>query len=218
MGVALRYNAEGCRCSLRPGVGCGLRPHRNRPAHPACWPLHAAVQGRQASGPGRQLHPIFPRPAYLDGTIPGDMGFDPMGIGSWDVLNMNFLREAEIKHGRLAMLAFVGIMVEGAGIKFPGVAATLGNSNDIFEIHNAAVAKGSMGQILLGQAFSRPCVGCLPCGSAWMALALPAISVSTPLAWARRTWPASSSWRSRTAASPCSPCRAPSTTSSLALP
>ena len=122
----------------------------------------ATVPRTQRAGPSMQLYkdgklqgqgvnciPIFPRPAYLDGTIPGDMGFDPMGIGSWDVLNMNFLREAEIKHGRLAMLAFVGIMVEGAGIKFPGVAATLGNSNDIFEIHNAAVAKGSMGQILL---------------------------------------------------------------------
>lgn len=122
----------------------------------------ATVPRTQRTGPSMQLYkdgklqgqgvnciPIFPRPAYLDGTIPGDMGFDPMGIGSWDVLNMNFLREAEIKHGRLAMLAFVGIMVEGAGIKFPGVAATLGNSNDIFEIHNAAVAKGSMGQILL---------------------------------------------------------------------
>ena len=30
---------------------------------------------------------------------------------------MSFLREAEIKHGRLAMLAFAGIMVEAAGIK-----------------------------------------------------------------------------------------------------
>jgi len=38
-------------------------------------------------------------------------GFDPLGIGNWDVLNMNFLREAEIKHGRVAMLGFAGIMV-----------------------------------------------------------------------------------------------------------
>jgi hypothetical protein len=68
------------------------------------------------------------------------MGFDPLGIGSWDICNMNFLREAEIKHGRVAMLGFAGIMVESAGIKFPGVAETLGGSNDIFEIHNSAVA------------------------------------------------------------------------------
>ena len=67
--------------------------------------------------------------------------FVSLGIGSWDICNMNFLREAEIKHGRVAMLGFAGIMVESAGIKFPGVADTLGGSNDIFEIHNAAVAK-----------------------------------------------------------------------------
>jgi hypothetical protein len=78
---------------------------------------------------------------YVRDGSSGRQGFDPLGIGSWDVLNMNFLREAEIKHGRIAMLAFVGIMVEGAGIKAPGVAQTLGGSNDIFEIHNNAVAK-----------------------------------------------------------------------------
>jgi len=100
-------------------------------------------------GKGVNCIPIFERPAYLKGDIPGDMGFDPIGVGNWDVCNMNFLREAEIKHGRVAMLAFAGIMVESAGIKAPGVAATLGSSNDIFEIHNAAVSKGSMGQILL---------------------------------------------------------------------
>ena len=100
-------------------------------------------------GKGVNCVPIFKRPDYMTGTIPGDMGFDPLGIGSWDVLNMNFLREAEIKHGRVAMLGFAGIMVEAAGIKAPGVAATFGPSTDIFEIHNAAVAKGSMGQILL---------------------------------------------------------------------
>jgi len=100
-------------------------------------------------GKGVNCIPIFKRPDYMTGTIPGDMGFDPLGIGSWDICNMNFLREAEIKHGRVAMLGFAGIMVEAAGIKAPGVAETLGGSNDIFEIHNAAVAKGSMGQILL---------------------------------------------------------------------
>jgi len=100
-------------------------------------------------GMGVNCIPLFSRPAYLDGTIPGDMGFDPLGIGNWDVLNMNFLREAEIKHGRVAMLGFAGIMVESAGIKAPGVAAVYGDSKDIFAIHDAAVAKGSMGQILL---------------------------------------------------------------------
>jgi len=99
-------------------------------------------------GKGVNCVPIFKRPDYMTGTIPGDMGFDPLGIGSWDVLNMNFLREAEIKHGRVAMLGFAGIMVEAAGIKAPGVAATFGPSTDIFEIHNAAVAKVPLPRLL----------------------------------------------------------------------
>lgn len=78
-------------------------------------------------------------------------GFDPLGIGSWDVLNMNFLREAEIKHGRVAMLGFAGIMVESAGIKAPGVEKVFGPTKDIFEIHNIAVQK----------------VGCVHCHGTW---------------------------------------------------
>merc|ERR1712086_129292 len=35
----------------------------------------------------------------------GDMGFDPLNIGTDD--NFAYMREAEIKHGRLAMLAAV---------------------------------------------------------------------------------------------------------------
>lgn len=42
---------------------------------------------------------------------------------------MLYVREAEIKHGRLAMLAFAGIVVESLGLKAPGVAATFGDSN-----------------------------------------------------------------------------------------
>jgi hypothetical protein len=44
-------------------------------------------------------------------------------------------------------------MVESAGISFPGAKEVLGTSKDIFEIHNKAVAAGSMGQILLWVGF-----------------------------------------------------------------
>merc|ERR1711871_1590994 len=37
--------------------------------------------------------------------VVGDFGFDPLGLGKDD--NFAFMREAEIKHGRLAMLAAV---------------------------------------------------------------------------------------------------------------
>jgi light-harvesting complex I chlorophyll a/b binding protein 1 len=48
----------------------------------------------------------------LDGSLPGDVGFDPLGLSSIDELGIDlyWLREAEIKHGRVAMLAVAGIL------------------------------------------------------------------------------------------------------------
>ncbi|GMI48456.1 hypothetical protein TrCOL_g6659 [Triparma columacea] len=52
--------------------------------------------------------PFLAAPKNLDGTFPGDAGFDPLGLGGSDKASLAFMREAEIKHGRLAMLACVG--------------------------------------------------------------------------------------------------------------
>ena len=51
--------------------------------------------------------------------------FDPIGLGDADFWSQGneatygFLRQAEIKHGRVAMAAFVGFIVQSNGIHFP---------------------------------------------------------------------------------------------------
>ena len=52
--------------------------------------------------------PFLKRPSNLDGSLAGDFGFDPLGFSGSDKDTLIFMREAEIKHGRLAMLAVVG--------------------------------------------------------------------------------------------------------------
>jgi Chlorophyll A-B binding protein len=54
-----------------------------------------------------QALPFMERPAALDGSMVGDVGFDPFGFSKTQQDLLNY-REAEIKHGRLAMLAAAG--------------------------------------------------------------------------------------------------------------
>lgn len=49
--------------------------------------------------------PFLKAPTNLDGYV-GDVGFDPLGFA--DFFDMKWLREAEIKHGRVSMLATLG--------------------------------------------------------------------------------------------------------------
>jgi len=51
--------------------------------------------------------PFLRRPKLLDGSIPGDLGFDPFNFAS-DTESLTRYRDSETKHGRLAMLAAVG--------------------------------------------------------------------------------------------------------------
>lgn len=55
--------------------------------------------------------PFLEKPAKLDGSMVGDFGFDPMGISN-TVNDLSYVQEAEIKHGRVAMLAVVGFVVQ----------------------------------------------------------------------------------------------------------
>ena len=52
--------------------------------------------------------------------------FDPLGIGAASPETIGWFRHAEIKHGRVAMAAFVGFCVQSNGIYFPWALTTSG--------------------------------------------------------------------------------------------
>ena len=66
-------------------------------------------------------------------------GFDPIGFS--DYLDVRFLREAELKHGRVAMLAFLGF-VGTEFVKLPD------HNYSPIAAHDIAVSSGAMAQIL----------------------------------------------------------------------
>ena len=47
-------------------------------------------------------------------------GADPLAIGEKTKEEIAWFRHAEIKHGRVAMAAFVGFLVQTVGLQFPG--------------------------------------------------------------------------------------------------
>mmetsp|Transcript_6834 Transcript_6834/g.7768 ORF Transcript_6834/g.7768 Transcript_6834/m.7768 type:complete len:198 (+) Transcript_6834:75-668(+) len=64
--------------------------------------------------------PFLPCPEKLDGSMAGDVGFDPMGLSEIQQ-DLTYARWAELKHGRVAMLAIVGLIVQEY-IHLPGEA------------------------------------------------------------------------------------------------
>lgn len=72
-------------------------------------------------------------PSTLDGSLPGDVGFDPVGFSTGDIASLfdrnnngdtmsdlYWLREAELTHGRIAQLAVVGFIWPALYGTWPG--------------------------------------------------------------------------------------------------
>ena len=61
-------------------------------------------------------------PAAVIGATAPFPGFDPLGLATYGSdETYAWFRAAELKHGRVAMLATTGYLVQAAGIHFPGM-------------------------------------------------------------------------------------------------
>mmetsp|Transcript_18085 Transcript_18085/g.27274 ORF Transcript_18085/g.27274 Transcript_18085/m.27274 type:complete len:222 (-) Transcript_18085:356-1021(-) len=107
--------------------------------------------------------PFLEAPPALDGSYVGDVGFDPLGFTTLDwnmaeviipkkafaategISMLYWMREAELKHGRICMMAIVGYLAVDAGLHFP---ATKFEGLTSLTAHDVSVANGSMGVML----------------------------------------------------------------------
>lgn len=78
--------------------------------------------------------PFMEAPPNLDGSRPGNFGFDPMGLSN--NMNQDWMCAAELKNGRVSMLAVVGILVQEF-VHLPG--AMHAESNPLLAIKTAPV-------------------------------------------------------------------------------
>jgi len=96
----------------------------------------------------------MPYPENLKGYV-GDVGFDPLRFS--DFVPMDYLREAELKHGRICMMAYAGFVSVDMGLRvYPLPEAYEGLTS--VTAHDALVKQGAMGQLFLwfgiGEIFS----------------------------------------------------------------
>ena len=80
----------------------------------------SSVAGQRSAAPQMvksESLPFMEEPAHLSGMV-GNVGFDPMGLSTPQ--NIKWMREAELKHGRMAQLGWAGWVAVDLGIKFPG--------------------------------------------------------------------------------------------------
>jgi len=95
------------------GFAPTVAPH-TAPAHAVSSPVMAIERSAAI--------PFLKKPPALDGSMVGDVGFDPLGI-STTILelggDLKYVREAELMHGRQAMLACVGFVFPATFGKLP---------------------------------------------------------------------------------------------------
>lgn len=87
--------------------------------------------------------PFLPYPENCRGYIGDDIAFDPLGIS--DYFPMDYLRESELKHGRIAMMAVVGYAATDIGF----IVHPYGQGLTSATAHDVLAEKGVMGNALV---------------------------------------------------------------------
>lgn len=90
--------------------------------------------------------PFLEAPPQLASQYAGDVGFDPLGFSKSGPQTLTWMREAELKHSRVCMLAVAGWLVVDLGIHFPGAQY---EGLRALTAHNAMVESGNMWLLLI---------------------------------------------------------------------
>jgi len=118
-------------------------------------PAPVATGGTSYASTSNKVAPMFLIPTKSvvgDGAMVGDKGFDPLGVAD-SVAKLRIYKEAELKHGRLAMLAALGWPVSEAldkpiaaalGMKSLLVATPIGIANGVAESGEALLRAPSL--------------------------------------------------------------------------
>jgi len=94
--------------------------------------------------------PFLEYPPNLAGYV-GDAGFDPFRFS--DFTPMDFLREAEIKHGRICMMATLGFGAVDCGLRVYPIPEAYEGLTSV-TAHDALIKQGAMSQLLLWFSFA----------------------------------------------------------------
>jgi len=112
--------------ALQSGTAPAFQPRMGR----------SAVSMQEAPVKSKAIPFLNAAPA-LDGTMPGDVGFDPLLLSN--IVPIKWAREAELKHARVCMLATLGWVSVDLGFTVPYAPKV-----SSLAAHDAAVDKGPM--------------------------------------------------------------------------
>ena len=115
--------------------------------------LSFAIPGRAATSLAAeksQAIPFLPAPTNCEGYV-GNVGFDPLRVS--DYFPVDYLREAELKHGRMCQLAWLGYVAVDLGLRVPGYPEAMSGATSA-TVHDAAVEFGALGNIFVFIAFA----------------------------------------------------------------